>query len=919
MTYSENGDTLDGHSPLQTFLVAYSSLALRMARIDHQTLLERFDDATIVSDLISDRYLQALSNVMTCGFLFWKHLIDVSSYDPKTTITAIVERFVQMPEAGVSVMSFMSKEILERSQRVPALVPKFFVQMTVVNRLMQHHHTLQQSMAEVCQEVSHGLHELPSQAYELFLLVDARFQHLISKQVPALTIDTCQGFVTELSTLLRLSVALDEQLLRKVMGEKMLPIQGLAMEDGAHLVELAWKFDTLRKCILHGRMEIRVQGVEFMQVELIHVYTKFIDNNPTQKTPHPIPQYLADFMLANKVVDYFVGVDSHPQLIQRCGNIIGFLLVTHRYTEAESDTIWRAVTNSQDSRFVEAILTILPTIFHVAQYPHLLYLTRKLNELSIFAFDGSMINYAKSLLDSLRRTFHNDLSSSRMDIPPFHLCIKLIRQAAVEASLEASRRRQINHFAAAELGCFLHYGLSDSDRRTIYQECIQDISDQNDSATGSIAAINALVSRDPEKELSSLTQVWDLAHLVAAEYAHKIKTARSADLSSLMLQEFLDCRMLLIQYLILFVPEKITPDVGSRLWEYGVGSEALNHQTREAVWMCFLAVIRKILHRNTFIDRCVREHLPRLQPSFYTLGALQFAYDVSNYHFRTTISRPQEDIKQETTAEDLLWHMSLTALPGTIERRANGMLVALYLDTPENTRRTRTAIEAIHIGVVERCIKQLTSAASKLKSFTDGTSSGEDEPMVIVAPEDEIQKQRLYLSRSLTILKEFFWGVRTRPKYSPQMQTQSQLPHETRTAKGDVIQIRYQPFGVGTTGEMRTVEVGDLETMQEFTLRLKFLTGFSKLTLISGGQKLDLGSIFTRTLQDLRLDQKGLLLVKKDPDSEAAPDLASISGLRPVEAEILTHFLDLYPLLGLEERLGKEVSYFYPRSPFINN
>ena len=906
MSYTDSGDELGNQSPLQNFLVAYASLALRMARIDRQTLVEHLQDSEALSAMISERYLQALSGIMAYGSQFWKHLVDLSCYDCKVTIVAVMKRFIELPEDGLTLLMSISKEVLDQSQGVPGLLQKLFVQISIVNRLMQHHHLLSPGTTETGQELTHVLRKLTNSAYKLFLFVNDRFQEFISKQVAALSIDTSQAFIIQLSTLLKHSVASDKQLLHQIMDEKRLLVQDLGADDCAFLVELAWKLETLKKCIHDGRMEIRVQGVDSMQLELVSVYNKFINNNRAQKD-HPVPQYLSDFMLANKLVEYFVGVESHPQLIHRCPNIIGFLLVTGRYTEAESDIIWRAVTNSQDSRFVEAILAMLPSIFQIAPYSVLLYLTSKLNELPIYAFDGSMIAYAGQLLEALRRMWECDPSNTKMDMPPFHVCIRLIREAAMEKSLDISRKQQIHHFAASELRWLLQYGPTEIDRMIIYQECIQDILDRNDSATGSISAINALLLYNPPKEFALLTRKWDLSHLVIEEFAHKLQEETSTDVSSLILHERLDSRMFLIQNIILFVPDTITADVGTRLWDYAVGSAAPNHQTREIAWSSFQSVIRKVPDRNSFIDQCVREHLPRLHPRFYTSGCLYFAQDVSHYHFRSAGLRPQDDVKHETTAEDLLWRMSLTALPGTIERKAIALLVALYLDSPENARRTRAAIEAIHVGVVERCVRQLTSAASRLKSFNDGTSSGEDEPMVIVVSEDEIQMQRLSFSRSLTILKELLGGVRARPKYSPQLQTQPTFTSGTREMHGDTIQIRYQPFGVGATGEMRTVDVGNLETMQDFVSRLKFLTGFSKLTLISGGQKMELGRISSTTLQDLRLDQKGLLLVKKDPDAEASSDNAPASGLRPIEVEILTHFLDLYPLLSLEENLGKEV------------
>lgn len=902
----ESGEVFEDESPLQNFLNAYTSLALRMARIDYQTLVQKFEDAGALHDLMSERYLQMLYRVTGHEYPFWKHLIDNSSYDCKVTITAMMNRFQLPSEDGLALMTRISKEILGRSPGIPALIHKVFVHINIVTRLMQHYRMLQVGKTKVDEALESLLHGLPSQAYEFFQIVEASLKELITKQVPALSIDVSQGLVQQLSTLLRYVTLSDGEPVSRILGQESIMLQNLASEESAHLVELAWKFDVLKRCILDGRMEIRVQGVETMQTELVSVYNKFIQSGPAQRD-HPIPQFLADFMLANKIVEYLVGVDSHPQLITRCGNIIGFLVVTHRYTETESDTIWTAVTTSQDSRFVETILVMLPGIFNIASYSVLLYLTAKLNELPIHAFNASMIGYGVQLLKGLRDQWKWDPVNQKIDMPPFHLCIRLIRQSAVEDSLEASRKRDIHQFATSELVNFLPYGPSDNDRRSIYQECIQDISDHTDFASGSVSAINLLL--DHEKDLPTLINDWDFARLIIGDFAHMIDAERSMKSSSQMLNERLGSRLRLIQTIVATIPNTIAADTATQLWDYAIGSHALSPLNRDLAWMTFLQVMRKINQRNSFIDLCVKEHLPRLQPRFYTDGCLNFVKEVSNYHLRTA-TRLGDKGKQEPTAVDLLWQLSLSAPPGTIEIQAIGTLVGLYLDSPENQRRSRAETEAIHIGVIERCIRQLTSAASKLKAFSDGTSSGEDEPMVIVASEDEVQVQRLSFSRSLTVLKGFIGGVRSRPKYSPQPQNKPHVLPRPRELKGETVKIRYQSFGTGAGTDIRTIEAGDLETLQEFTQYLQSLTGFSKLTLISGGQKLDFASISDKMLKDLTIHTKGLLLVKRDADAESVPDLNTTLSLRPVELEILTHFSEFYQLLAMEEGLGKEVDLF---------
>ena len=910
---SSIGDITSGIDPLQDFLVAYTALAVRMARIDGQTLAGHLEDPGNPPDLVSHRYLISLIHLQSTASPFWKSVVDISRYDVKVPVTAIISRFVRPPTNGVLCMTEICKELFERSQKCPVITQNIWVHLNIANKIMSHYRVLQSSSAAT-EEVWHSLlRALPSQLYRFFLVVDNQFQTLISKQVSALSIETSQGLVNVMSTLLENIAYSDEQLTHKIIHEELALTQDFDRDDGALLVELAWKFGLLKKCIFEGRMEIRVQGVDTMQLELVQVFQKYVQSREDGKD-HPTAQYLSDFMLDNKLVDYFVGIESHPQLISRCANIVGFLVVTGRYTEAQSDVIWKGVVTSPDSRFIDAILSMLNGIFNISGYPILLYLTTKLNEIPIQGFDISMINYSRTLFDYLRRTWNQSKSENpvfpqRMGMAPFHLCIRLIRQSLAESSLEYPRKREIHNFAKAELGSLLEYGPSDADRKAIYQECVKDISDRTEHATGSISAMSALIAQNPDGEILSLTKGSDLTSLMIEEFAHMIDIERSADYHSQLLDDRMEHRCAFLQNIIVSAPDTITAAAGRKLWDFAVGSRALHDKARSYGWMCFLKALRRCkATENPFIDQLIKEYLPRLQPQYYTLGCLQFVQDVVHYQSCMATFRLNKDADIGPTATDLLWQLSLTAPPGSIENASISRLVTLCLDSPEVQRRTQAATDAIHIEIVERCIQQLSSAASKLRSYSDGTSSGEDEPMVIVASEDEVQAQKLSFSRSLMILKEFVHGVRSRPQYSPQPQSQPQLSLESREIKGDRISIRYQSFSGGAGTDIRTLEVGDLETIQDLSSRLISLTGFPSISVIAGGQILNLKSMTSQTLRSLKFDQKGLLIIRKMADTESVPTHPHSIGLRPVELEILAHFAELYQLLGMEDKLAKEVA-----------
>jgi len=899
-----NTDGVSEHlDPLQDFLCAWTTLVLRMVSIDRQTLREPIEDPTETPDLISEKYLHVFLSLISYKANFWGNLVNITSYDYNSTVLEMITRFALPQLDGVRCMIDISQEIMDRSQSSHALMPKLFTPIHIIVQVAQHYRLLEDSDPKKEQ-----LSFLPSNQYEFFQGLDARLQTFISKQVPSLSIEHCQNLIAYLSELLSMTAHADGGMAQRLLREKGLPVHGLVPEDWPRLLFQAWRCDILKKCIIEGRMEIRVQGVESLQRDLLSVYYDFIKDRP----PFPqytIPQYLSDFLVKSKLVQYLMGVDSHLQLIQRCHNIIGFLVVTSRYSEADTDSIWTAIETSQDSRSTEAIMNMLLQFISLCSWPVLLYFVEKLNSLPIQAFDNNMIMFGKRLMEVLRGKWKEYHTNSRMDMPPYHLCIRLIRQCTPDGSNDPEQSRIVQDWAVRELRNLLPFGPSDADRRTIYQECLLDVSGLKEAATGSISAISALLNYNPEDETRCLAEDLNLTKLLVQDLAHKVEEDRCSSSASRREHERLQARLQLLHSLIFYAPGTMSPQIAKDLWDVTVGSRALDDQARESAWHVWINVLTITTTSNSFIDRCIEEFLPGLQSQYMVPGCLSFARNVSQYSLHTADSRLNGDQLQGPTANELLWHLSLSAPSdkGDLEHKAIGMLVALYLDSPDVQQRTRAATDAVHIQLVERCISQLTAAASKLKSFTDGTSSGEDEPMVIVASDDEVQVQKLSFTRSIMILKEFVRGVRARPMYSPPPQAQLKLPQDFHQIKGEPLKIRYQSFSGGSNTEIRTVEVGELETIEDLSRRLTSLTGYTTFTPIAGGRKLDFANLRNETLRDLNFHRKGLLLIKKAVGTDTVPDLASASDLRPMEVEILSHFKEMYSLLGMEDNLARQV------------
>ena len=895
-----------GIQSIEGFFLAYARLVARFVKMDLHTIEQLPKDIGMEPDLISKFYIQTLSWIFN-DVPLWALLRETCGFASTDVMTSSALCFAGAPSNGVQHLSNYVDFILEHMIRLPKLTSLLWPPFQIVGRVLQSRAAQHVGKDDAKNSVPNMYQHVPRDALGFFKVVDEKLQMFVTKQVSALTIDLSKELVGYLSTFLRRICQIDRSLASSLFKKVVGSLANTDPEDYPELIESAWRAKLLRRCITAGRMEIRVQGIETMQQDLVNVWTKYMRNNDVGRH-HPLVQFLVKFILDNRLVEYIVGVESHPQIITRSANIVGFLVVTSNYTDYHSDAIWQAVTTSQDPRSVDAILGMLTNIFRMSPYSALIYLCKKLDELPFRAFDGRMMGYAGTLLDQVRRRFQESHPDGLLDSPPYNLCIRLIRDTAAAPDLASSGKNAIHNFAMGELSQLVHFGPNDEDRKKIYHECIKDIAEKSSHASGSIFAINALLAQDPSRDIETLASEFDLTRLVIDELAHTIGEARLQRPEGGTHNDVLPARLELLQRIVLHIPETITSDYGERLWNLLVGREALAEEGRNSAWTMLVGVTGACHTRNVFIDRCINDHLPQLDPALFTIDLLTFVQQAIAYQARLSPPRTADghDVVH-IPGVDKLWHIVLSAPSGTIENQATHKLVEFYLDTPLIRKAPRSAVEATHVALVKRCVDQLTGAALKLRAFSDGIMSGEDEPMVIVASDEEVRTEELRLTRSLLFLREILRGMRVRPQYSPPPKKAPELAEQAKEVKGEAVKISYQAFNGGVNTGVQAFEAGDLETAEELTNRVEKLTGFSNFTAIAGGQKLDLSSNKDKTLRDLKIGRSGLLMIRRVQDSNTAQPREQPQVLSAVEAEVLKHFDELYHLLGLEEKLAREV------------
>ncbi|KAI9884709.1 MAG: hypothetical protein M1823_003490 [Watsoniomyces obsoletus] len=721
----------------------------------------------------------------------------------------------------------------------------------------------------------------------------------------------------------------DPELGLTLLRERTVEIGPLSPEEIAHLLPRVWKINLLRKCVVAGRMEVRVHAIESISTELIEVYKRYHAYTPR----HAVMRYLAEFLVRHKLIEYLVGPESHPQLVERSSNIAGFLMVNEQFTHDLSDYIWDQIGAHQDRRFVMAILRMLRGFLNITGLEDLLYFCAKVATVLLPSFDAAMVEYAMGLFQALITKFRDRLQTepeARLDLTPLRLCMRLLRESCAWPMYPPTNASLIFPFALREMQDLLPYGMTGQDRRAIYQDCLDHLAAKTPMCTGSYFIINSLLNQlsrsrmadEGPEDFDVLTSEHDLTRLVIEETAHTwsnemIRAYVGYD------EVVLTPRLDMLSRIIHRAPTSVTPALSDQLWRCVAENRFFKVSQRDVAWTMMGNVTEKSLTRNPLIDRWVDKYLPRLHPSDYCAGLLNWVTQVVQYEHRMiTLAVPGEGEIIELKGAELLWRIILTAPDRTIEQHASHCLVGFYLDTSLIRNAPRSAIEATHLALVDRCVRQLTKAADRLKAFGDGTQSGEDEPMIIIASDAEEQTEELRFTRSLMFLRDFIQGIRERPEYAAtaeRIPVTAARPTMVHDDHGDSVGIRYQTFPADPTQPaLRELEISTVESSHTLRDRLREVTGFDHFRIICSGQELDLDREPTRTVAELSLGTQPLMITKREKPPTRTLHSASNDGLTTVEVELLKHVDDLYDLLGLDEKLASQLWDFLNAIPLRN-
>jgi len=744
--------------------------------------------------------------------------------------------------------------------------------------------------------------------YVFFKTMSAALAQMIDRHVNHLSYEAASILLPALTDIYQICLATERIVPLDILREHRQQYPSITPRNTAEAIAYRWKFTKYSKLIMSSQMQLRVMAVSAMCTDLVTFYRKF--NEPSDESNTAFLSYVAEFLVQAGLVSYILGPTCHPEITLESGNIIGFLVVSSTYTNSHTDALWQTVTSTQDPRVSDALIRMTSRITNLFSHDALIYFCGKLNVIPVESFGQTMREFCENVI----RHLVNKLAYEQpiiTDPAPYDLCIRLIRQSSVFGAQAATAHPDLLLFAIQRFKEILAHVPTVECRRRIYLDCLDDITRKSPTTIGSLWVLISMIRPLPAREGHSLTLEHGLTRLLVDELEAAIPSAQSAGFPAVLSGPQNVPRKEMLTWILLHEPETIDKDLGLRLWHLMVGPGAASQEDRDVAWGILNSSCKRPQsnpqNKNPFTATCYSEYLPNLEPEYFCTGALDLVRDglLPLVNDATSILLDEEDNADRAGIEQL-WRMILTAPEGTIEQQAIRTLVSdIYIDSLSILSFSHYRARKVHLALVDRCLRQLSSAATKLKGFTDGLVNGDDDPMVIVATDQQVVEQELLFIRSLSVLREFHRMHQDKGQFSaPDLR--SLILDTPNEVEGDPAELKYQSFDGDTQTEVKSLTIGKRNTAASLLASLREATGFNNYRIYYKGRPfVPQESDICKSLEDLQI-HNGIILIKRELDVPVSPTRHR-AGASAVEVEILDHFEELWEYLSMEDKLAQEV------------
>lgn len=904
------------------FYSSFAKLTAFLIDFDIRTMRHTLPaDQSRMPDLVSPPYIHALGALSRKEEIQFQQAqaqnldADFSYAEEITEVMTTFQTFHSNQGGSMAYLAKFGQMLGELISRFPKLCESLgYISCLMANLTRESSEVIKNAARNTTQNVEQCKASI-ARAYQFFETMSATLSTVIDKHVNYLSQDCATYQIVALTEIYQTCLATDRIVPADIIQEHRKTHLPIANHNVPEAMAFHWRFTTYTRLIMSSQMQLRVMAATSMCNDLVSFWRRY---NGQSDELNAFLSYLADFLLRTGLVAYILGPTCHPEITVESSNIVGFLLVSDTYSNEHTDLLWQTITSTQDPRVSEALIRMTTRITNLYPYESLIYLCQKLNSLAVEAFSPIIREFCSQIFGVLKQKV---VDGSPLDISPYALCLRLARQSSVFGSRSPVAYPDLLDFSTQHFKDLLTCGPDADGRRRIFLECLRDIGSKSPTSLGSLAVMAHMFTvRSLQREMALLASEHDFARLLVDEIEAAIPAGRAAGFPAVISGAHNAPRKDMTMIIVYSDTSSITTDLGHKLWDLLVGSGAACREDRDVGWQ----ILNYRLARpqganvimNAFISTCFADYLPTLPPECFCAGALDFVRaiilplvnDVNSIVLDDNDGNGQAGIEQ-------LWRMVLTAPPYSIEHQAIHTLVNdVYVESRSITSFPPYRARKVHMAVADRCLRQLSSSAIRLREFSDGTASGDDlEPMVIVASEQQVQAQELLFIRSLAVLRELHQLHQAKTQFTvPDLS--SLILDSPAEVEGDLAELKYQAFDWDTETDVEPLQIGRQNTVGSLLASLRQTTGFSNYRIYFRGQQfLPQESDVSKTLEELQVDN-GLMLVKREPDSPASPKPLR-PGASPLENEILAHFEELWAFLSMDEKLAKEIYTFLVKLP----
>jgi ubiquitin carboxyl-terminal hydrolase 34 len=640
-------------------------------------------------------------------------------------------------------------------------------------------------------------------------------------------------------------------------------------------------------------------------------------------------EFVADVLLEEKITDYLVGVESHPQLITRGYNAVGFLAVTNKFNTEQADVVWKSIVTSQDPRVVGATLFLLEQLTkQLTKFDEDVYFCKKLLDSPLPIMSREACSFYTNFLDVLRleyrelpAEYHLKEENYESSLLPLKLCIRLMR----ELSPTSAQGLAATGIFGDALNTLSHLAnLTSSDvRKSLYAMCIQSLQAQSEDAPADIQAMLGM-TKDCHDDLKYLALELKVLPILMDEFCSFVSRTKSSTqvLESGRLFQALTPRLDLILRIVMLDPQTVNEDRTKVFWNHLVGSEAINFVARDVAWRLLATFVPGSGADNPFLDRCYEDFLSttELKPDFFTQNFFHFVLNITKYKIvRGQLVIPQDGDVVEIPGIDLLWRAILTAARNAGEETAMDFLATIYLDPSWPKTISPASLEATHAALVDDCLNRLKSAHSELRSLADVPARGEPDEVV----HQKASQAELTFLRTLNVLSRVLITIRKLPAFRSASAQAAQPTSEIPTViRGPPVTIRCQFFKVGTgNSAVRDIHIGELDTCLQLHRRIARIASefdMASYKIIWQGRMFNLLVKPRELLKDMNITTIANFIVREAPglnDLQAARVTPSKQCRTAFEQHIISNFHDFYALMDSDDASSAAIFEFFSNFP----